>query len=72
MASFETAAATAKSLKANPAAIAEYATRDATGEWREHHAVWLDEDGDLVQAHPTDPGRGPIAAPERARYSVTY
>lgn len=56
-------------LRAHPVAAAEYATQDATGQWWDHHPVWLDEDGDLVQPHPTG-DRGPIAAPTSAPYSV--
>jgi hypothetical protein len=34
------------------------------------HAVWLDDDGELVRSHPTDHARGPIAAPECDSYVI--
>jgi hypothetical protein len=57
-------------LTEHPEARAEYAQRDTTGEWFDHHSVWLDESGELVQNHPTDSRRGPIAAPAEANYRV--
>lgn len=47
-----------------------YSTVDATG----HHSQRVPcrvVDGELVQPHPTDPARGPIAAPTDTLYSVS-
>ena len=33
-----------------------------------HLTVWLDEDGNLVHAHPTSPELGPCKAPADGRY----
>jgi hypothetical protein len=56
-------------LKTNQRVRAYYAQRDTTGQWSDAHNVWLDADGTLVQAHPTDLKKGPIAAPETANYT---
>ena len=42
---------------------ARLVTRDATGSHYVYTRVWLDADGVLVMAHPTDDRSGPIAAP---------
>jgi len=42
---------------------ARLVTRDATGDRYLYLRVWLDDDGVLVQSHPTDDRSGPIAAP---------
>jgi len=67
---FTAASQVQRYLTEHPEACAEYAQRDTTGEWFDHHAVWLDESGELVQNHPTDSHRGPIAAPAEANYRV--
>ena len=45
------------------------AEKDATGNWAEWHTCWLDDEGDLVRSHPTEPV-GTIAAPEDGVYYV--
>jgi hypothetical protein len=55
-------------LAGHPGAEVEFSTRDATGTCWIAVRCWLDADGSLVQLHPTDIGRHPIAAP----LDVTY
>jgi hypothetical protein len=46
----------------------ELVTLDGTLTWVVRVSVWIDDDGILTQPHPTDPRRGPIAAPVDGRY----
>jgi len=55
-------------LTANPDAALVLRVNYVIGLYWASHAVWLDADGDLVMAHPTDPRAQPIAAPESDRY----
>ena len=55
-------------LRAHPDSAVFFRARDATlSHWRDHSA-WLDDDGDLVQSHPTGPGT--TAAPDDVEYLV--
>lgn len=57
-----------EALRAHPAAEIVLVSRDATGTHYTRHAAWLDEDGQLVIAHPQPDRRHPIAAPESDGY----
>lgn len=46
-----------------------YPTRDATGHHWRRVTCWV-EDGELVQAHPTDPRHWPIAAPHDVEFAL--
>lgn len=53
-----------EALRAHPTAEIVLVSRDATGTHHTRHAAWLDEDGQLVIAHPQPDRRHPIEAPE--------
>jgi len=48
----------------------ELVSKDATREWWQYTPVRLDEDGELVMRHPTDPGAGYVAAPDVRHYQT--
>ena len=54
-------------LTANPGKSLYFNTQFQGGTY-DPQTVWLDDDGDLVQSHPTDLRRGPISAPTDARF----
>lgn len=58
-------------LTATPTSTVVLVDRDATGDWFTRSAAWLDSDGELVIAHPTDERRGPISAPNDGRYEIS-
>lgn len=49
-------------LQRNPDTTLELVTKDATLTHFVRHLVWLDEDGDLVQSHPTSDLPGAVCA----------
>jgi hypothetical protein len=51
-------------LKKDAKASVFFMTRPGPGFPFERYDVWLDEDGELVQCHPTEPGRRTCSAPE--------
>jgi len=54
----------------NPKANVKLVTKDATREYYVFRSVWLDEDGELAMAHPTDPRGMDLPAPQDARYEI--
>lgn len=57
-----------EALRAHPTAEIVLVSRDATGTHYTRRAAWLDEDGQLVIAHPQPDRRHPIEAPESDGY----
>jgi hypothetical protein len=57
-------------LAANPAANVKMVDKDATRKHYVFRSVWLDEDGELEMAHPTDPRGVDLPAPRDARYEI--
>lgn len=57
-------------LRSDPRSRVYYTTRDATGQRYQEVPVYLDEDGDLCQSHPTDAGRR-CSVPENVQLRVT-
>jgi hypothetical protein len=57
-------------LAANPAANVKMVDKDATRKHYVYRSVWIDEAGELVMAHPTDPRGVDILAPQNASYQL--
>lgn len=52
-------------LHRNPGTTLDLVTKDATGSHYVRYPVWLDEDGDMVQMHPTNSKAGSTCAAPR-------